>query len=106
MASKNTVTLTHFSVTRVDCMCSNCLTTTLPVGCVCCSWSSLNGSPYPGATVCILNVSCNIVKKKTANQNVYFSLECNKDTTNYEYVIWESSYNENRHFFSLFVIIC
>lgn len=37
-------------------MCSNCLTTTLPVECVCCSWSSLNASPYPGATVCIIIV--------------------------------------------------
>lgn len=46
-----------FSVTRVESMCSNCLTTTLPVECVCSSWSSLNASPYPGATVSIISVS-------------------------------------------------
>lgn len=58
------VTVIHFSVTRVESMCSNCLTTTLPVECVCCSWSSLNASPYPGATVCIINVSCDIINRK------------------------------------------
>lgn len=51
------ITHIHFSVTRVGSMCSNCLTTTLPVECVCCSWSSLNASPYPGATVCIIKES-------------------------------------------------
>lgn len=56
------ITHIHFSVTRVGSMFSNCLTTTLPVECVCCSWSSLNASPYPGATVCIINVSLNTAK--------------------------------------------
>ncbi len=72
------VTLIHFSVTRVESMCSNCLTTTLPVECVCCSWSSLNASPYPGATVCIINVSCYIAKGNTiCIKKKYFSLQLN-----------------------------
>lgn len=45
---------TFLHATRVDFMCSNCLTTTPPVGCPCSSWSSLNASPYPGSTVGIL----------------------------------------------------
>lgn len=43
-----------FPVTRVESMCSNCSTTTPPAACVCCSWSSSNASPYPGATVSIV----------------------------------------------------
>lgn len=56
-------------------MCSNCLTTTPPVECVCCSWSSLNASPYPGATVCIISVSCNIAEQnKIIIKKMHFSL--------------------------------
>lgn len=48
-----------FSATREGSMCSNSLTTTLPAECLCCSWSSLSASPYPGSTVCNIKASHN-----------------------------------------------
>lgn len=41
----------YSSLDRVVSTSSNCSTTILPVGCVCCSWYSLNASPYPGSMV-------------------------------------------------------
>lgn len=73
-------TFVCFSVTRVESMCLNCLTTTLLVGCVCCSWSSLSASPYPGATVCTPSVLHVVSQKETVFSSCFFTIEQTKSS--------------------------
>lgn len=67
--------ITFLYAPRVDFMCSNCLTTTLPVECHCSSWSSLNASPYPGSTVCIASQLKHICTSSSVKTYILLKLE-------------------------------